>query len=282
MDAWWQHEVLDRTVVQIAAPRVDVPEDPARVIPRNKRRLVNTYFGGEAFPVMFPVSIGMVAITAAYLGCPYEIIDTHTAWAHPIVDDWAERSPFAFDPENVWWQRSERLALDFYDDPQRIKPALAEINQAWYDVWRAATAISHQAGGYFSWLGMGSNRPAVDLQSDFSCMMSEAMFDEYFLPFIAQQTEWVDRTIYHLDGPGATTSASSTIPTGVRTAGSVRISLGPRRAAAGQCIHGSDHGPDHAGRGPGRADAGGRGGGMRGAQSGKLSTPVLEVASSPI
>ena len=29
------------------------------------------------------------------------------------------------------------------------------------------------------------------------------MFDEYFLPFIAEQTEMVERTIYHLDGPGA-------------------------------------------------------------------------------
>jgi hypothetical protein len=256
MDAWWHHDVLDRPVVQITAPRAEpvvdpVPEpepqtqaaliewftDPARVIPRNQRRLANTYFGGEAFPVMFPVSIGMVAITAAYLGCPYEIIDTHTAWAHPIVDEWAERPTFAFDPENVWWQRSERLlkaavaandgyfignpdfngpteilarvrgteelALDFYDAPSQIKPALAEINQAWYDLWQAATAISHQAGGYFFMMRMWSDRPAVDLQSDFSCMMSEAMFDDYFLPFIAQQTEWVDRTIYHLDGPGA-------------------------------------------------------------------------------
>ena len=36
---------------------------------------------------MVPVSIGMVAITAAYLGCSYEIIDTRTAWAHSIVDE---------------------------------------------------------------------------------------------------------------------------------------------------------------------------------------------------
>ena len=256
VDAWWHHEVLDRPVVQIVAPREDVtndaisepePEtqeellawftDPARVIPRNKRRMAQTYFGGEAFPVMFPVSVGMVAITAAYLGCPYEFVDTRTAWAYPIVDDWSDRPIFAFDPDNVWWQRSERLleaaieandgyfvgnpdfngpteilarvrgterlALDFYDEPEAIKPALAEINHAWYDVWQAATAIIHQAGGYFFWMGIWSDRPAVDLQSDFSCMMSEAMFDDDFLPAIAQQTEWVDRTIYHLDGPGA-------------------------------------------------------------------------------
>jgi hypothetical protein len=34
-------------------------------------------------------------------------------------------------------------------------------------------------------------------------MMSPAMFDEYFLPFLEEQTHMVERTIYHLDGPGA-------------------------------------------------------------------------------
>ena len=43
----------------------------------------------------------------------------------------------------------------------------------------------------------------MDLQSDFSCLISKDHFDEYFLPFIEQQTRWADRTIYHLDGPDA-------------------------------------------------------------------------------
>jgi hypothetical protein len=29
------------------------------------------------------------------------------------------------------------------------------------------------------------------------------MFGEFFLPSLRQQTEWVERTIYHLDGPDA-------------------------------------------------------------------------------
>jgi hypothetical protein len=52
-------------------------------------------------------------------------------------------------------------------------------------------------------MGIWSELPATDLQSDFSCLISKNMFDEYFLPFIAEQTEMVPRTIYHLDGPGA-------------------------------------------------------------------------------
>jgi hypothetical protein len=98
---------------------------------------------------------------------------------------------------------TQRLALDFYDHPKQIKPALAEINRAWYDYWQACVEITHQAGGYFFWMGIWSDLPATDLQSDFSYLISKEMFDTYFLPFIAEQTEMVPRTIYHLDGPGA-------------------------------------------------------------------------------
>jgi len=52
-------------------------------------------------------------------------------------------------------------------------------------------------------MGIWSEHPATDLQSDFSYLISTKMFDEFFLPFIAEQTELVERTIYHLDGPGA-------------------------------------------------------------------------------
>lgn len=254
VEAWWNHEIIDRVVVQVRAPlhapktKQDLPEmspevvedwflDQELVIPHLKQQLVNTYFGGESFPVMFPVAGRMVAITAAYLGCPLEFLNTDTVWAHPIITDWPNRPKFNFNPENMLWQKSQqllkvaveqadgyyvgvpdlngpteilarlrgtqRLALDFYDYPQHIKPALTEINRAWYEYWQACVAITHQTGGYFFWMGIWSDLPATDLQSDFSVMLSKQMFDEYFLPFIAEQTEMVQRTIYHLDGPDA-------------------------------------------------------------------------------
>jgi 5-methyltetrahydrofolate--homocysteine methyltransferase len=52
-------------------------------------------------------------------------------------------------------------------------------------------------------MGIWSDQPAIDLQNDFSCLISSRMFEAYFLPSLEQQTRWVERTIYHLDGPGA-------------------------------------------------------------------------------
>ena len=67
----------------------------------------------------------------------------------------------------------------------------------------SSSAICHRLGGWFFWMRIWSDRPAVDLQSDVSCLVSRELFDEYFLPFIEQQTAWAERTVYHLDGPGA-------------------------------------------------------------------------------
>ncbi len=265
MEAWWHGEILDRAVIQVRAPRKGVSEeerthllspgeniqdreqllawftDVEQVASRLERVVEATYWGGEAFPVVFPVSISLVAITAAYLGCPYDIHPgSNTGWADPIVKDWTRRPRFAFDPHNEWWSRSrklldavaqrapgrfyvgipdlngpgeilallrgtEQLAFDLIEeDPEAIKEALGEINVAWLRYWEASVGVIHQwVGGYFHWMGIWSDQPSIDLQNDFSCLISPGMFEEFFLPALEQQTNWIERTIYHLDGPGA-------------------------------------------------------------------------------
>jgi len=265
MDAWWHNAIIDRAVVQVTAPREglspeeyaqlvspgeDVQEirqltgwftDPDEVIPRLERIVEATYWGGEAFPIVFPVSIRLVAILSAYLGCPYSVHPgSNTGWADPIIDDWSTRRTFRFEPDNPWWlktkallsaagQRAEgryyigvpdlngpgeilallrgtdRLALDLVDEePETIVSALNEVNKAWLRYWQAATGIIHQwVEGYLFWMGIWSSLPAIDLQNDFSCLISTGMFERFFLPALEEQTQWVQRTIYHLDGPGA-------------------------------------------------------------------------------
>lgn len=255
VEAWWSGELIDRAVIQVTAPRsgarpYDGPDtddlhrfftDPELVLARLRHQLQSTFYGGEAFPVVFPVATRLVAILEKYLGAPNRYLTRDTAWSDPIIDDWAERPRFRLDPANEWfrlsrrllegaveWARSEglacyvgqpdlngptevlaglrgaqRLALDMYDNPAEIAPALEEINRAWLDAWRQLSAICHRLGGWFFWMGIWSGLPAVDLQSDVSCLLSRDQFDEHFLPFIEQQTRWAERTVYHLDGPGA-------------------------------------------------------------------------------
>ncbi|MGQ9553760.1 MAG: hypothetical protein ACUVWR_06590 [Anaerolineae bacterium] len=251
-EAWWDGELVDRVVIAITAPRKHLPEEvvpaeglfdwwtnPERVIPRQERQLEATYFAGDAFPILHPVYGGMVAITAAFLGAPLRLVDTHTTWSQPIIDDWTCCPKFAFDPKNEWWlvarrlleagaerapgnyclsipdlngpgeilarlRGSAELAVDLIENPDEVLGIMPEVNYAWYRYWQACYGVVHQhVGGYVPWMGVWSELPASDLQTDFSCMISSAMFDCFFLPFIEEQTHLVERTVYHLDGPGA-------------------------------------------------------------------------------
>ncbi len=262
MAAWWEGAIIDRAVVQVTAPRSGVAADhldslrstdglsrdrllawytdPELVIPRHERLVAGTFWGGEAVPVMFPFSISLVAIVAAYLGCPYgPIVGSNTGWAEPVIDDWATRPGLVFDPANEWWLRTrrlldaaaqrapgryyvgvpdlngpgeilallrgtERLAVDLIEHPDAVKVALKEVEAAWLRYWEAAIGTIHQyIGGYLHWMGLWSDLPSSDLQNDLSCMTSPQMFEEFFIPGLERQTRWVARTVYHLDGPGA-------------------------------------------------------------------------------
>lgn len=226
-----------------AEPEQEVDEyeryftDPDLVIARTERQLARTYFGGEAFPVASGVPTAFVAILAAYLGAPVSFANKDTAWCSPIIDDPNKLPDLCFDPENRWWKSSKRLmecfveradgyhvclpdlngpteilarlrgteplAYDFVDNPEYIKPAIDRITEAWFRYWQEATKITQKTEGNFYWMGIWSDRPSIDLQSDFSCMISPEMFKEHFLPSIEKQTQLVERTIYHLDGPDA-------------------------------------------------------------------------------
>ncbi|MDI7275552.1 MAG: hypothetical protein QME94_06205 [Anaerolineae bacterium] len=197
------------------------------------------YYAGDALPVVFPVATNLPAISAAYLGCPYHIhAESLTGWADPVVTDLEHRAPFMFDRQSAWWRITERLieavgsrrqgrylmgapdlngpgeilarmrgtqelAFDCVDRPEAVRRAREELDRLWLEMWQAVTTRLHtwQEGCIF-WMGVWSSRPATDLQCDFSAMISSKMFEVLFLPGLEQQTRWIDRTVYHLDGPG--------------------------------------------------------------------------------
>ncbi len=254
-EAWWQCRLLDRPLLQIRAPAGSAPPeeaptgqqelmawftDPELVLPRLERQVAATYYGGDAFPVIYPVSTSLVAIEDAYLGAPYRIVPVaNTGWATPCIEDWEQCPRLAVDPDNLWWRLSqrlleeaaargagrylvgipdlqgggqivadmrgpERLATDLFEHPAAVRAALHEVNAAWLHYYQRCHAIigSHREG-YVDFLGVWSQTPYATVECDFSCMISPAMFLEFFLPAVRQQTEMVDRSIYHLDGPGA-------------------------------------------------------------------------------
>jgi len=254
-EAWWEGELLGLPLVQVTAPKelqeAHLPPsgeqelfnwftDPELVLPRLERSVNATYYAGDAFPWVDPVSHRLVAIEAAYLGAPYRIsTDTLTGWVDPLIEDWAGRPKLAAESGNRWWKATQRLleegarrsqgryilaipdlqgggeilallrgsqelALDLIDHSAEIRPAIEEINLAWRYYFDSCYEIIHRwQPGYVDWLGVWSESPAVTVECDFAGMVSPRMFQSFFLPAIEQQTSWIGRTIFHLDGPQA-------------------------------------------------------------------------------
>jgi hypothetical protein len=257
-EAWWAGELLNRPLICVTAPRFAEPADdpdpapldetdlldwftnPARVLPRLERQVARTYYAGDAFPVVFPISTSLPAIEAAYLGTPYRIVPVaNSGWSSPLIHDWSACPALEVDPDNFWWRATQRLleagarqagaryavgipdlqgggqivaelrgsqqlAFDLYDDPEPVKRAIEAVNVAWWYYYRACFEIIHRySEGWVDWLGVWSEVPAVTVECDFSGMISPHMFEEFFVSALRQQTEWVERSIYHLDGPGA-------------------------------------------------------------------------------
>lgn len=98
---------------------------------------------------------------------------------------------------------TENLLYDMYDDPDEIRKLRNEVAPLWkaYFLEYAGRLLRAQ-GCMTSWMPIWSDQTYYPLQSDYSAMLSPAMFRDFILPDLQEQTSFMDRSVYHLDGPG--------------------------------------------------------------------------------
>jgi hypothetical protein len=98
----------------------------------------------------------------------------------------------------------ENLCMDVVEHPDRVHEMEELLNDFWFEVYEELYGIftRHQQGSS-AWLGVWHPGRTYIPQCDFSCMISSAMFDEFFIPILRKQMAFLDMSIYHLDGPGA-------------------------------------------------------------------------------
>lgn len=194
-----------------------------------------TYYGGEAFPLFNP-NLGP-DIFAAFLGAPIHFAGD-TSWVDPVISDWETAPSFALDRQNRWWQMQmelltraqeagrgkwitgipdthsggdalsalrgrQQLCLDLIDASDDVHAAMAELEPIVLQVYdEFFPAVEYQRYGSSSgWLPAWWQGRANVIQCDFIALISPDMFERHFLHELAVQAQWLDRTIYHLDGP---------------------------------------------------------------------------------
>jgi 5-methyltetrahydrofolate--homocysteine methyltransferase len=219
-DAWW--------------PPQRFLNDPEYVVDTFEAYCRQTYFGGEAFLNLW-INLGP-GIMAAYLGAVPQFRDGTTWFETP--KEWDEIETIVFDPGDEWWGKtckltsvsvergrgkfltgltdiggnldiaaslrgSQRLCMDLFDFPDRVKEFGHRINEMWFKYYSGLySIISEGMAGTSAWMGIWSPKRWYPLQCDLSAMISPKMFEEFVLPRLQKQCRWLDHAINHLDGPG--------------------------------------------------------------------------------
>ncbi len=96
------------------------------------------------------------------------------------------------------------VLMDMILQPEELEAQLQQVNDAYFEVFDRIYEIVREgdemAFCYFSIWGPGK---VSKLQCDISTMISEEDFRRFVQPFIREQCQKIDYTLYHLDGVGA-------------------------------------------------------------------------------
>jgi len=198
----------------------------------------NTVYYADALPVKY-ANLGP-DVFATFYGCELEFGE-RTSWSVPCLSDWRPESVDALrlDRDGFYFRKLIEmtdalievargkfivghpdyhagadciaalrdpavLCLDMIEHPEEVKALgdrLTEEVLGLYELFHEKFAAAGMPDS--SWISATCDGRYFIEQCDFSCMVSNEMFEEFFLPNIERECAHMDRVIYHLDGPGA-------------------------------------------------------------------------------
>lgn len=199
--------------------------------------LANTYCAAEAMPAFNP-NLGPDLLPAGY-GCALEFGES-TSWSVPFLTDYADVPKLHYDPKNEHVRcimamtklalevgkgkflvgftdihpgadligairDLEPLCIDLATEPAAVHRLMDQCWNGFWDLYEQTLPLFQAAGQRVTtcWLPLYTKGKYYVPSNDFSCNLSKAMFDEFFLPEIIAECEYLDHSCYHLDGPGA-------------------------------------------------------------------------------
>jgi len=211
--------------------------DPGYRICQQEARIAGTFYGGVAFP-MFDPQIGPGSL-GLFLGCGGRLAET-TVWYDPCIADPPSAPAIEFAPEGYWWDRHcdlitaaaarcegrylvampdlienldtlaqlrdpQAVLLDIAERPNWVGRSIEEINAAFmecFDLLRERIRDSWDGNSFSAFHIWGKGRTAK-IQCDICCAISPGAFRDLVQPAMQRQCEWLDHSLFHLDGTQA-------------------------------------------------------------------------------
>lgn len=199
---------------------------------------LSVHYLGDAIPT---VPGGPQMAWCAYYGGPITYMPD-TIWLDRCIDSWDAAPDWAHDWDDWGWRHlkdmvralaaaragkyfvgfpptmhlapNDMLAQmrgvnsflsDLIEHPGEVKRALTAMRANFGRLYDEMWDIIHAEGysGYSNWWTIWCPRRLGVWQSDISCMISPAMFEEFIVPELEDNCCLVEHSCYHLDGPGA-------------------------------------------------------------------------------
>ena len=99
---------------------------------------------------------------------------------------------------------SDNILMDLIMDPDGTLEMMKKVNEVYFDVFNRIYDIINEDGEMaFCYFSLWAPGKVSKLQCDLSIMISEEDYRTFCLPFLREQTEKIDYTLYHLDGVDA-------------------------------------------------------------------------------
>ncbi len=190
----------------------------------------------DNFPMFYP-NLGPEVVSTLF-GCELEFGD-HTSWSKPTCQNIRDVLKLKPNLDTPYWNAYRRatdlslelgkgkwitgipdlhtngdllaslrdpqnLAMDMIDDLEGVRLACEHVTDFYQliydDLYKRIAAAGQPATTWTNCLHQG--RYYVS-NCDFICMISPEQFQRTILPAIVRENEFVERNIFHLDGPGA-------------------------------------------------------------------------------
>lgn len=212
--------------------------DTEYMVKTAEARLRNTVHFADQLPIAWP-DLGP-EIFSAFYGCEMEYGE-NTAWSKPMLSDLSNDSiaGLKLNKNSFYFKKlmemtdalveagkgvfivgytdlhgggdaiaalrdPQELLVDTIERPELVKSLCERITTGFLEVYDILHEKLSSAGmPSTTWLPATCKGKYHVPSNDFSCMISDAMFKDLFLPGIVRECRHMDRCIYHLDGPQA-------------------------------------------------------------------------------
>jgi len=241
-DAFWENKAIDGPMLYLqvdnSPPVGDItPEQKWTDIDYRMKRFEQSdiAYYGDAYPYVF-ADFGPGSLAPCIGGnfIPAE----YTIWfdQNPIIKDWDDINKLRFDKNSEMWnlmteycrrlcekgshkisipdlggtmdiiaslRGTDALLYDLYDNREEVLRCIEIVSDLWEHSYNLiADLLAKYQEGSATWWPIWSRGRSFTLQCDFCAMISPDMYNDFIHPHIKRQTEFLDNSIFHLDGPG--------------------------------------------------------------------------------